>query len=450
MAAQQNKVLEALGSSLRIGDDATNDDELNGGQTQRLYFSTYNWDNFLMEGVEFDAENPNNNLYSQLFSQYGGASIYAVDGSGNPTTTLPSTVSPVVFGHASTYSKDSDNDGIGGDSMPKYSVADGDNRLMVLATEQLEGRGLIVVSGAAFMSNFEVQATVSDNGSEKNYSNYNICENLIQYINPVEITPIQQVQDEPEEGVKFTIEGVVTSNASGYDKNTAFFDCIYLQDSTGGINAFPVAGNYKIGDILRLTGTTSSYQGERQINVTSVEKIGETTPVAPKEVTAQQINDGSVLGQLVKLKGTVVSFEKANGLVQTIIVKDAAGNEARIFIDGYITTDKDVVGLEVGCNIEVVGCASYDNSFAGEPARIRVRDRADVVCTPATTEPTDPTEPGETTQPTKPGETTQPTDPNGPDQTGESFNLVLVMVALVVSAACLVAVVVFSKKYKAR
>ena len=450
MAAQQNKVLEALGSSLRIGDDATNDDELNGGQTQRLYFSTYNWDNFLMEGVEFDAENPNNNLYSQLFSQYGGASIYAVDGSGNPTTTLPSTVSPVVFGHASTYSKDSDNDGIGGDSMPKYSVADGDNRLMVLATEQLEGRGLIVVSGAAFMSNFEVQATVGDNGSEKNYSNYNICENLIQYINPVEITPIQQVQDEPEEGVKFTIEGVVTSNASGYDKNTAFFDCIYLQDSTGGINAFPVAGNYKIGDILRLTGTTSSYQGERQINVTSVEKIGETTPVAPKEVTAQQINDGSVLGQLVKLKGTVVSFEKANGLVQTIIVKDAAGNEARIFIDGYITTDKDVVGLEVGCNIEVVGCASYDNSFAGEPARIRVRDRADVVCSPATTEPTDPTEPGETTQPTKPGETTQPTDPNGPDQTGESFNLVLVMVALVVSAACLVAVVVFSKKYKAR
>ena len=450
MAAQQNKVLEALGSSLRIGDDATNDDELNGGQTQRLYFSTYNWDNFLMEGVEFDAENPNNNLYSQLFSQYGGASIYAVDGSGNPTTTLPSNVSPVVFGHASTYSKDSDNDGIGGDSMPKYSVADGDNRLMVLATEQLEGRGLIVVSGAAFMSNFEVQATVGDNGSEKNYSNYNICENLIQYINPVEITPIQQVQDEPEEGVKFTIEGVVTSNASGYDKNTAFFDCIYLQDSTGGINAFPVAGNYKIGDILRITGTTSSYQGERQINVTSVEKIGETTPVAPKEVTAQQINDGSVLGQLVKLKGTVVSFEKANGLVQTIIVKDAAGNEARIFIDGYITTDKDVVGLEVGCNIEVVGCASYDNSFAGEPARIRVRDRADVVCSPATTEPTDPTEPGETTQPTKPGETTQPTDPNGPDQTGESFNLVLVVAALVVSAACLVAVVVFSKKYKAR
>ena len=28
-------------------------------------------------------------------------------------------------------------------------------------------------------------------------------------------------------GYKYTIEGVVTSNASGYDKETAFFDCIY-------------------------------------------------------------------------------------------------------------------------------------------------------------------------------------------------------------------------------
>ena len=50
MAAQQNKVLQALGSSLRIADDATHDDNLNGGQSQRLYFSTYNWDSFLLEG----------------------------------------------------------------------------------------------------------------------------------------------------------------------------------------------------------------------------------------------------------------------------------------------------------------------------------------------------------------------------------------------------------------
>ena len=382
MAAQQNKVLEALGSSLRIGDDATNDDKLNGGQTQRLYLSTYNLDHFLMDGVEFDPENPNNNLYSQLFSQYGGASIYVVDGEGNPTTEIPATVSPVVYGHATTYSKDSDNDGLGGESMPKYAVAEGDNRLMVLATEQMEGKGLIVVSGAAFMSNFEVQAQIGDSGAEKNYSNYNICENLVNYLNPVTVTPIEQVQAQELEGVKYTIEGVVTSNASGYDKDTAFFDCIYVQDDTAGINAFPVAGNYKIGDVVRITGTTSSYQGERQIAVTSIEKIGEGT-VEPKLITTKEAAESTYLGSLVKIQGVVVSFAEAEGLVQTIMVRDESGYDARVFIDGYITKDEAIENLAVGHEITVTGLASYDNTFnapEGPFPRIRIRDRADIIC----------------------------------------------------------------------
>lgn len=380
MAAQQNKLLEALGSSLRISDDGTMDDFLNGGQPQRLYLDTYG-DSFLTDRVEVDPEHRNDRLYSEVFSQYGGASIYAVDGSGNPTGTVPGNVAPVVYGHTTTYSKDSDNDGLGGDQVPKYTVSSGDDRLLLMASEQIEGKGLIVVSGAAFMSNFEVQAQV-DNAAEKNYSNYKICQNLLNYLNPAKITPIADVQAEPEEGIKFTIEGVVTSNASGYDKDTAFFDCIYLQDETGGINAFPVSGDYKIGDRVRVTGTTSSYQGERQIAVKTIEKIGEGT-VTAREVTAQQINDRSVLGQLVTLKGYVTSFEKANGLVQTIMVKDAEGNTARVFIDGYITTAQEVKDLQVGCEITVTGCASYDDTFNapdGPFARIRVRNRADVVC----------------------------------------------------------------------
>ncbi len=378
MAATQNAVLEALGSTLRIADDATYDDvrsAADGVDKWRLYFSTYG-DNFLTEGVILDAEHPYDRYYTEVFSHYGGASVYATSG------TLPATVSPVVFGHATTYSVDVDGDGLGG-NVPKYAYAEGDDRLMAMAMEQLEGKGLIVVSGAAFMSNFEVQATL-DNGAEKNYSNYRICENLLKKINPVEITPIAEVQAEKEEGIKFTIEGIVTSNASGYDKDTAFFDCIYLQDETAGINAFPVAGNFKIGDKVRITGTTSSYQGERQIAVTSIQLLSEGNEVTAREVTAAQINDRSVLGSLVTLSGTVTSFQLENGLVQTIMVKDAGGNEARVFIDGYICTSKDVENLEVGCNITVTGLASYDDTFnapEGPFARIRIRSRADVVCT---------------------------------------------------------------------
>ena len=389
MAATQNEVLAKLGSSLRISDDATYDDvrsAADGVDKWRLYFSSYNMDNPLLDGVEFDAEHPYDKLYTERFSHYGGASIYAVDADGNPTSTLPATVSPAVYGHATTYSVDVDSDGLGGAATPKYTFAENDDRLMVMASEQIEGKGLIIVSGAAFMSNFEVQYQASDSGAEKNYSNYKICQNLVSMLNQTEIAKIADVQAEAEEGVKFTVEGIVTSNASGYDKDTAFFDCIYVQDNTAGINAFPVAGNFKIGDKVRVTGTTSSYQGERQLAVTKIEKIADAEAPAPVEVTAAQINDGSVLGSLVKIKGTITRVEEAEGKIQTIMVKDAAGNEARVFIDGYITKDTEVENAVVGNLVEAVGLASYDNTFVlsdGTPVypRIRIRNRADVVCT---------------------------------------------------------------------
>ena len=391
MAETQNDVLKALGSSLRISDDATYDDvrsAADGVDKWRLYFSTYNTDNFLTSGVIVDADHPYDKLYTERFSHYGGASIYAVDTNGNPASTLPSTVSPVVYGHATTYSMDVDKDGKGGAGTPKYTYAENDNRLLVMATEQLAGKGLIVVSGAAFMSNFEVQAQL-DNGAEKNYSNYRICENLVSYLNPVQLSTIDQIHQQPEEGFKYTVEGIVTSNASGHDKDTAFFDCIYIQDETGGINCFPVAGDFKIGDRVRVSGTTSSYQGERQLAVTKIEKIGEGTPVQPKVVTATQVNDLSVLGQLITLKGHVTAIEMAEGKVQTILVKDAHGKVARVFIDGYICSDTEVKDLKVGCEIAATGLASYDNTFVladgtAIAPRIRISNRADVVCTACT------------------------------------------------------------------
>ena len=486
MAATQNEVLQALGSSLRIADDATYDDvrsAADGVDKWRLYFNTYG-QSFLTDGVEVDPAHPYDRLYTEVFSHYGGASVYAVDADGKPTSTLPTTVSPVVYAHSTTYSVDVDKDGLGGANVPKYAYAENDSRLLAMASEQLEGKGLIIVSGAAFMSNFEVQATISDNGSEKNYSNYKICENLLGRINPVKITDIATVQAQTEAGHKYTIEGVVTSNASGYDKATAFFDCIYVQDETGGINCFPVAGDFKIGDVVRVTGVTETYQGENELQVSSIEKIGETTPVTPRAVTSTQINDGSVLGQLVTLNGYVTGYEMADGLVQTILVRDSEGKIARVFIDGYITTSYDVANLSVGCQISATGLASYDNTFVladGTPMapRIRVRDRNDVVCTAhehtfgewiVTTQPTC-TEPGEKTRTCtgcgevetmvidatghhyKDGKCTdcgaadpgyQPTQPGV--KTGDESNTTMWIIVLVCAAALAVVLVIVSRK----
>ena len=348
MAATQNELLAYIGSDLRLADDGTYEDT-----SFSLNFNTWGT-NALTEGLT-DAD---------LFSYYGGSTVYTVDG------TIPATVSPVLFANETTISKDADGDG--------NATATYDGRLMVMALEQKENKGAVVVAGSAFMNDYDLTLPVSN-------ANGKVAQNLFKLVNPVKISTIADVQA-ADEGVTFTIEGVVTSNASGYDKDTAFFDCIYLQDATAGINAFPVAGNFKIGDYVRITGTTSSYQGERQISVSEIELISEGHTVEAKAITAADLNNGSVLGSLVTLNGTVESFEYANGLIQTIMVKDENGNVGRVFIDGYITTGYDVENLAVGAEITVTGLASYDNSFDGPAPRIRVRDRKDVVCT-ASAEP---------------------------------------------------------------
>ena len=382
MAAQQNLILAALGSKLRLGDDQTSDTAHNDGRNYGIYTASYGTSE-LLEGLVYSEEAPFDTKYSQVFSQYGGCSVYIVDENGTPVSAVPSTVTPVVYGNATTASGDGDSDGLGGATMPKY-----DGNILLLATEKIGNNGMILVTGGTMMADWQLQVKPEDidSGADLLYSNYTIMENLLQIINPVKITPISEVHAQKEEGFKYTIEGIVTSNASGYDKNTAFFDCIYIQDETGGINCFPVAGDYQIGDKLRISGSTSSYQGERQLAVTKIRKLGTDTPVEPKVVAAAQVNDGSVLGQLITLKGYVTGIEMANGKVQTILVRDPQGQVARVFIDGYICPDSEVQNLKVGCEIAATGLASYDNTFVledGTPMapRIRTRNRADIVCT---------------------------------------------------------------------
>ena len=360
VAATQNKVLEALGSSLRLADDGTYEDT-----SFSLSLNTYG-ENDLTAGLT-DAD---------LFSYYGGSSIYAVDGEGTASTVLPDTVSPVLYANSITISKDADSDGLGGDTV-KYPYAEGDERLLVMAMEQQEGKGMILVSGSAFMNDYDLKIPAEN-------ANNTFCENLFEVLNPAEITPISEVKSQSELGYKYTIQGVVTSNASGYDKETAFFDCIYVQDETGGINIFPVDGSYKLGDVVRISGTTSAYQGEIQLSVSSIEKVGEAEPVAPTVITAAQLNSRSVEGMLVTVKGSVVNITMANGLVESIYVQDSSGEVARVFIDGYITAEKAIENLATGCSIEATGLASYDDTYAiayDSYARIRVRDRDEIVCT---------------------------------------------------------------------
>ncbi len=373
MASQQNKILEALGASLRISDDELKDDvTTNGGQPQRLYLTEINEGNMFMQGI----------VDSQVYSNYGGSTIYAVGQDGMPTSALPESASAMVYGFTTSYSADDDADNYAGVTIPKY-----DGKYLSAASETITydngNTATIIVAGSVFMSNFEIQGT-ADNYGTPAYSNYTIVENLMKFINPVQLSYISEVKDGAT-GEEFTVRGVLTTNASGYDKETAFFDSAYMQDATGGINLFPVSGEFKAGDMVEVSGEVSSYQDEIQLKVSAIAKIGEGTVPAPIDATAEQINDKSVLGSLVKVSGEITRIVETNGLPESIYFRDASGEEARIFIDGYITTDKEIANLEVGATVTAIGLSSFDNTYADINARIRISDRANITATPEQT-----------------------------------------------------------------
>lgn len=403
-----NKILEAIGSDTKFTESIVVDNDRKANEAYRIYYtdaSCFNSDNSF---VSLAIQNANNG-----YSAYNAGAI------------IPGkSASVAIKGYDTTWA--TKYEGVFTDSKyePDYSkdpvvVKKGDVALMT--SENLSGGGWLLTASTAFFSTFEVKTEI-DNSTTLQYANYWIVMDIINKLKPEPvITPISSVH-EAGEGVKFTVEGIVTSNASGYDKDTAFFDCIYIQDATGGINLFPVDGNFKIGDVVRVTGVTGSYNGERELVVSSIEKIGEADPVQPIELSAKDAMSGKYLGQLIKVSGTVYSLNYAtDGTLETIMIKDSAGDLARVFIDGYIMSDyRGLDNIKVGDNITAIGIGSItvdtESADGGYVPRLRVRDRSEIVySTPGEEEPETPGE-----EPSTPGEE-EPTTPGGENpKTGDN------------------------------
>ncbi|ULO05488.1 choice-of-anchor I family protein [Paenibacillus sp. 19GGS1-52] len=348
---QQNAILAAVNAKTRIVDDELIDNTtFVPNQNFRLRFKNYNMSSPYNLGV-----NP-----AQEYSFYSGASLWVPEADRAAVTNI-------VTSHATSESLDSDKDSKGGEGNP---VTKGN--IPVLTVETLEHGAKLFVAGSVFMSNFEVQATL-DNATELGYSNYNITQNILKDIAPRTVTPIAEVQA-AEEGAQFTIQGTVTSNASGYDQSTAFFDSIYVQDSTAGINLFPVSGNFRVGQKVEVTGTVGGYLGEKQLTVKKIEILDSSVnEIAPALVTTAAATADTTRGSLVKVEGTVKSVSLDSGKVGAIVINDGSG-DVRVFIDGYINPTVNLEFLEAGDHISAIGLSSIDP--VGK--RIRVRDRNEI------------------------------------------------------------------------
>ena len=386
MSSQQNKLLAAIGSTLRLSDDAAKDPNQWSSATDqyRLYltdaFGSYNWSSPLLAGADTH----------QIFSQYGGSTIYTVEASdkgawdADPSAEVPASVSPAVMMSVDGESENRESRPSGTNYRTDYTKY-GDRRILLASETVTHPNGtesLVVAAGGAFMSDFEVKAEM-DNASSLQYSNYNIALSVIMSVAPqATVTGIADVKGLPQ-GTRVTIEGTATTNVYSGDSaaNTGFFDCIYVQDSTGGINLFPVSSGVAEGQGVRVSGTVSAYQGETQIAVTSIEVIDSAiNSVSPSEMTTADAMSPANTGLLVKVTGTVSNIYKTSGVVSQFTVTDASGAGALVYINAYITGGADLSFVKDGATVSAIGLASIgENQGSSDPqARIRVRDRNEI------------------------------------------------------------------------
>lgn len=281
------------------------------------------------------------------------------------------------------------------------AVVMADSEQAVLITELLPNRGKTALAGSDFFR--DAETALSPNGMYEQafanesydptdmriYSNYNVASNLLDWLLPQPSYPnatIAEVKNnESFSGTYVSVSGtVVTPSESVVHNGTAFKNCIYLQDETGGIRIYGI--NRDVGYAyptwkLNVKGYVSSYGGEKEIVV--YDQLKDLTIVSrndhavePQNISASQIPDSTLIGNLVRMTGIVSAVSDGS-----LCIRDDSG-EATVFVDDYIGAgvgnwDAGAYDPRIvyGCTVEVTGILSLQN---GDPI-VRIYDTANIV-----------------------------------------------------------------------
>lgn len=204
--------------------------------------------------------------------------------------------------------------------------------------------------------------------------------------------------------------------------HNAFYDTIYIQDATGGINIYPVAttdGTFRVGQKVRVTGSWDQYQGDTELRCISIELIDSSiNPVEPAELGISDASDYEENGGLLsKVSGTVKSVVKEGDAISSVILTDGT-NDFRLLFNNYIgysdESSADITAfVKEGAEISAVGVIYMDP----EGVCLRIRDLSEVELV---TEDK-PEEPDEPDRPIQPGKPSKPSDEDKPEELDEPF-----------------------------
>ena len=355
-SGELNRLLEAMGATVRLNDDTAWDEENNSGTPDAVSANVFNPGGDLTKSLKPE----------QAYTQRAGCTVNPGSGTW------------LVKGRSTTQGVDADGDG-----------QDTGENAVLLAVEELPGGGKVYVSGGLFLLDEVMKAP--NHVWEPTGGNQAICEALLE-IERAESPALVTIGEmrSGEDGEIYHIRGWATSGTSR--PGNIFTDTIYLQDDTGGVALVPFTKkekDIKVGTPIEVVGRKEIRGGNVVLKIIDYDKkldeplYNYTPETTPNEDAMDYDANG---GRLMQVEGKVTKVTYAVGgeEVSRITLKDGNGDLAEILIEDNIVsgaTEKNGLASQVkkGRTVRAIGILHLDSD--GTPV-LRVRNCDEVVYVP--------------------------------------------------------------------
>lgn len=353
-SGELNRLLEAMGATVRLNDDTAWDEENNSGTPDAVSSDVFNPDGDLTKSLKPE----------QTYTQRAGCTVNPGKGTW------------LVKGRSTTHGVDADGDG-----------QDTGENAVLLACEELADGGNVYVSGGLFLEDSAMKEP--DNVWKSVSGNQGIVEALLKIERAAypELVTIGEMRS-GKDGEVYHIRGWATSGTSR--PGNSFPDTIYLQDDTGGVALEPFTKDkIQVGTPIEAVGRKEISSGNVVLKIIDYDKkldepFYNYTPETTPNKTAMDYEANG--GRLMQVEGRVtdVTYSVDGKGVSRITLKDGNGDFAEILIEDDIVSGADgendlASQVKEGRTVRAIGILHLDGN--GTPV-LRVRNCDEVVYVP--------------------------------------------------------------------
>ena len=350
-SGELNRLLEAMGATVRLNDDTAWDEENNSGTPDAVSANVFNPGGDLTKSLKPE----------QTYTQRAGCTVN------------PGIGTWLVKGRSTTHGVDADGDG-----------QDTGENAVLLACEELANGGKVYVSGGLFLADDAMKEP--DNIWKRVSGNQGIAEALLKIERAAypELVTIGEMRS-GKDGEVYHIRGWATSGTSR--PGNSFSDTIYLQDDTGGVELEPFTEDgIEVGTPIEVVGQKKIRGGNVVLKIIDYDKkldepLYNYTPETTPNKTAMDYEANG--GRLMQVEGRVTDVTySVDG--KGITLKDGNGDLAEILIEDDIVSGADgendlASQVKEGRTVRAIGILHLDSD--GTPV-LRVRNCDEVVYVP--------------------------------------------------------------------